>query len=381
MRIAFLGTGFVADYYMTTLANHPDLELAGVYDRDAARLAQFRDFYHVRCYDSLEALLSDSSVGIVVNLTTPENHYDLSLRALKAGKHVYCEKPLAMRFEDALELVGVAEELDLTLATAPANALSSAHGLVAEALAQGRIGTPRLVYAEMEDGPVFRDKWANWRSRSGAKWPGAHEFEIGCTLEHAGYALSWLVSLFGGIESVAAFSAVTFPDKGPGTERLRMAPDFSVGCLRFRSGPLARLTCGLAAPKDRSLTILGDAGSITVRDLWDERSAVYMEAKGERRSLKTRLANRLESKFGRFIPWKPTPGRRLSYRAGPSKKMLPGFPSQIDFCAGIAAQAEAIATGKKPAFSGSVGLHITEVALALNNARDLPQPYKVRSDF
>ena len=90
----------------------------------------------------------------------------------------------------------------------------------------GRIGTPRLVYAEMEDGPVFRDKWATWRSQSGARWPGLHEFEIGCTLEHAGYALSWLVSLFGAVESLTAFSALTFPDKGPGTRSDRHGAGF-----------------------------------------------------------------------------------------------------------------------------------------------------------
>ena len=43
--IAFIGTGFVADYYMTTLANHPQLRLAGVWDIDAARLQQFRSYY------------------------------------------------------------------------------------------------------------------------------------------------------------------------------------------------------------------------------------------------------------------------------------------------------------------------------------------------
>ena len=147
-------------------------------------------------------------------------------------------------------------------------------------LRDGRIGTPRLVYAEMEDGPVFRDKWATWRSQSGARWPGLHEFEIGCTLEHAGYALSWLVSLFGAVESLTAFSAITFPDKGPGTEKIVMAPDFSVGCLQFRSGVVGRLTSGLAAPRDRSLTIVGDKGSIVVADLWDNRSAVHLEELG-----------------------------------------------------------------------------------------------------
>ena len=241
--------------------------------------------------------------------------------------------------------------------------------------------TGRRVSVPNPDGPVFRDKWATWRSQSGARWPGLHEFEIGCTLEHAGYALSWLVSLFGAVENLTAFSAITFPDKGPGTEKITMAPDFSVGCLQFRSGVIGRLTSGLAAPRDRSLTIVGDKGSIVVADLWDNRSAVYLEELGKARKLTSRLAIRLEGWLKLFLPWKPGPGRRLPYPAGKRKPHLPAFPSQIDFCRGIAAQAQAIADGKRPLFSGSRALHITEIALALNNAGGLPQPYHVQTTF
>ncbi|MGO4737722.1 Gfo/Idh/MocA family protein [Bosea sp. 2KB_26] len=381
MKIALIGTGFVADYYMTTLANHRGLQLAGVYDRSPDRLRAFCAFYGTKPYEGLEAVLADPQVDIVVNLTTPESHYEITRQALAAGKHVYCEKPLAMQLEQASELVALAEAAGLTLATAPANGLSDAHRLVSDALSQGAIGTPRLVYAAMEDGPVFRGNWATWRSRSGAPWPGLHEFEIGCTLEHAGYALSWLVSLFGPVDALTAFSAVTFPDKGPGTETITMAPDFSVGCLTFRSGPVARLSCGLAAPKDRSLQILGDKGTITVRDLWDNRSAVYLERTDGPRSLPRLLANRVEARLGRFLPWKPEPGRRLTYPAATGRSALPAFPSQIDFARGIADQATAIAAKQKPAFSGALALHITELALALNNARDLPQPYRMQSRF
>ncbi|MGH7006516.1 MAG: Gfo/Idh/MocA family protein, partial [Alphaproteobacteria bacterium] len=109
MKIAIIGTGFVADYYMTTLANHPKLVLSGVYDRDAARLRQFADYYKLATYPDYEAILADADIAIVVNLTTPENHYSLSRQALEAGKHVYCEKPLAMRYEEAVELVSLAE--------------------------------------------------------------------------------------------------------------------------------------------------------------------------------------------------------------------------------------------------------------------------------
>jgi len=381
MKIALVGTGFVADYYMTTLPNHPALSLAGAWDRDAARLEGFSGFHNVPAYPDLDALLADPTVGIVVNLTTPESHYEITSRALAAGKHVYCEKPLAMELAQAEALIAQAHACGLTLATAPANGLSDAHRLVEDTLRAARIGTPRLVYAAMEDGPVFRERWASWRSRSGAPWPGLHEFEIGCTLEHAGYALSWLVTLFGPVESLTAFSAVTFPDKGPGTGHITMAPDFSVGCLNFRSGVVARLTSGLAAPRDRSLQVFAEKGSLTVRDLWDNRSAIHIEEVDAPRPLLGRLLTRAEAKLGRALPWKPTPGRRLPYPAQPASKGLPNYPSQIDFMRGVADQAEAIARREAPRFSGALALHITELALALSNARDLPQPYRPRSGF
>ena len=378
MNIAIIGTGFVADYYMTTLRNYPQLKLLGAFDRSAERLKVFAAHYKVRTYESYEAVLADADVQIVLNLTTPENHYAISRAALEAGKHVYSEKPLAMDFNDAKALVEFAASKGLTLAAAPANGLSDAQKLVSSSMSE--IGTPRLVYAEMEDGPVFRDKWATWRSQSGAPWPGLHEFEIGCTLEHAGYALSWLVSLFGPVESVSAFSSITFQNKGPGTEHLHMAPDFSVGCLRFKSGLVARLTSGLAMPKDRSLTIVADKGSITVDDLWDNRSAVRLESTEQKRSILSRVFGRLEAKLGKTLPWKPAVGSKLAYPKADALA-LPSFPSQIDFMRGVADQARAIETGATAFFSGAVALHITEVALALNNAGENAAPYKVQSTF
>jgi predicted dehydrogenase len=365
--IAFVGTGFVADYYMTTLANHPQLRLVGVFDRDAARLDAFSRYWKVPSYASLEEALADPAVSIVVNLTTPESHYTVNRAALSAGRHVYCEKPLAMTVEEASELADLAKARGLVLAGAPANGLSDAQALCARLLSEGAIGTPRLVYAEMEDGPVFKANWRAWRSRSGAAWPGVHEFEVGCTLEHAGYATSWLVSLFGPVAEVSAVSALTFPDKGPGTETLALGPDFSVGCLAFRSGVTARVTCGLAAPRDRSLTIIGDAGMIVVRDLWDNRSPIHVEAFGTRRPLIHRGLDWLEWKLGRKLPLRIYPGARARYPKAEALVTLPAFPSQIDFVRGIAAQAEAIERGEAPFFSGATARHLTEVVLALNS--------------
>jgi predicted dehydrogenase len=378
--IALIGTGFVADYYMTTLANHPQLRLTGAFDSNPEALRRFSSFHGVRAYSSLDEVLADPSPSIIVNLTTPQSHFEISRRALEAGKHVYSEKPLAMSFGEAQSLVDLARERRLTVASAPANALSPAHSAVAAALSAGEIGEPRLIYAEMEDGPVFRNRWREWRSVSGAPWPGEHEFEIGCTLEHAGYALSWLVSLFGPATSVSAFSALVFADKGQGAAAHGLGPDFSVGSLAFESGPVARVTSGLSAPRDRSLTILGTAGTIIVRDLWDHHSPVRIERVGEKRRLAEKIAARIEKRLATSLPWRPQPGWALPVRKTPDIR-LPAFPSKIDFCGGIAAQARAISECRAPFFSGDVALHITEIALALSNAGPEAGAFRPRSSF
>ena len=380
VTIAIVGTGFVSDYYMTTLAGHSGLVLAGVFDSDAQRLTEFCAFHKVRAYPDFASVLADQTISIVVNLTTPQAHYAVSRAALEAGKHVYSEKPLAMDLGEAEALVALAQSKGLVLASAPSNALSDANRLVADRLSAGAIGKPQLVYAEMEDGPVFREKWQTWKSRSGATWPGEHEFEIGCTLEHSGYALSWLVGLFGAVEQVTSFSALTFPDKGEGAHGNILGHDFSVGCLQFKSGVVARLTSGLAAPRDRSLTILGSKGSITVRDLWDNRSTVHLEQAGERRPLLHKILRRAEAKLGKALPFKLVPGRKLRYPAATAQN-LPAYPSQIDFMAGVAAQAQMISGASSAFYSGAVSLHITELALALHHGRTLAQPYKVKNLF
>lgn len=159
MRIAFVGTGFVADYYMTTLENHRDLQLAGVFDVDQTRLAQFSQHYKVHAFSSLDAVLAEASIELVVVLANPQSHFDVASAALNAGKHVYCEKPLAMTVDEASALVAKAAEKGLALGGAPANRFSDAFGATRKLIERGDIGAPKLVYAEMEDGPVFRDNW------------------------------------------------------------------------------------------------------------------------------------------------------------------------------------------------------------------------------
>ncbi len=370
MNIAIIGTGFVADYYMTTLANHPELVLRGAFDTDAAALARFAAFHSARAYASADDLFADGDVELVLNLTTPESHHAVTQAALLAGMHVYSEKPLAMEVDQARELVALAEARSLSLTSAPATVLSRAAEAAWAAIARGDIGQVRLVYAEMEDGMVFRDPWRAWRSASGAPWPGSHEFEIGCTLEHAGYYLTWLCAFFGPARELHAFSACLFADKG-GREKLgesrHDAADYSVANIVFASGVVARLTCGLAAARDRSMQIIGDAGTIVVDDGWNDRSPVrLMRPRHEGESLSAKVRRAAAERINRVFPGRVWAGARLPVT--PASPRLPAYPSRIDFMRGPAEQARAVREGRAPRMSSAFALHVTELALAIQRA-------------
>jgi predicted dehydrogenase len=380
MNIAIVGCGFVADYYITTLANHPGLTLVGVHDTNSDRQAQFTAFHGLRGFESIEALLAEPAVTLVVNLTPPHSHFVVSSAALDAGKHVYSEKPLAMRYEDAARLVSTASAKGLTLGAAPATVLGDAATACWRALAEGRIGQPRLAYAAMEDGQVFRDRWRDWRSKSGAPWPGTHEFEIGCALEHAGYYLTWLCAFFGPVRTIHPFAMRLFDDKGTGQPSGRLATDYQSAHLVFESGMVARITCGLAAERDRTLQIIADAGSLLVDDGWNNRSTVRLkQLRNPDETFGEKLARAGKSRINRLLPGVVGEGIALPLPGSPA--ITPPFPSQIDFMRGVADQAAAIARGESPGTGGAFALHVTELALLMQNAGSESGPITLRSRF
>ena len=91
--------------------------------------------------------------------------------------------------------------------------LGEAAQTLAHAVRSGVAGTPRLIYAELDDGFISQAPVNLWTSESGAPWPYRDEFRVGCTLEHAGYYLSWLIAMFGSVRRVVAASASVIPNK------------------------------------------------------------------------------------------------------------------------------------------------------------------------
>ena len=156
MNFAVLGCGYVADFYMATLAAHPDLSVRGAYDHNPDRTEAFTKHYTLRAYRSLDEVLDDRSVELVLNLTNPRSHFETTSRCLNAGKHVYSEKPIAMESTQAAQLVALAEAKGLRLASAPCSLLSESAQTLWKAVHDGVIGPVRLVYASFDDGMVHR---------------------------------------------------------------------------------------------------------------------------------------------------------------------------------------------------------------------------------
>src|SRR5207249_3196354 len=95
VRVAIVGCGNISGGYARSLATRPDkIRIADAYDVDQARARAFCETYGGRAYDSLDAVLADDAVELVVNLTSHTMHAGVSLAALLAGKHVHSEKPL-----------------------------------------------------------------------------------------------------------------------------------------------------------------------------------------------------------------------------------------------------------------------------------------------
>lgn len=346
-RVCILGCGFVADLYMRSLRAMEGIEVAGVFDTDRARLQHFCNHWLVPARRSLEELLEQDA--LILNLTNPHAHYDTTLTCLNAGRSVYSEKPLAMTPDQARTLHALARDKGVELASAPCSVLGEAAQTMGHALRHSIAGTPRAIYAELDDGFVPQAAYRKWMSETGAPWPFEDEFRVGCTLEHAGYYLSWLIAWFGGVRTVVAASAETIPDKeGTGP----FAPDLSVATLFFDNGPVTRLTCSIVAPHDHRIRVVGDNGVLSCDAAWNN-------------SAKVRFARRMTLR--RRLMEHPFP-RRIRLRGQTHPKVKRWGAAEMNFMLGPAEVLAAIRDGRPSRLGGDYALHLTEVTLAIQNA-------------
>ena len=158
-QIGIIGCGKIAQVrHLPEYAAHPQAKIAGYYDINAVRAMELSSRYGGTVYESYQALLADPAIDAVSVCSANVTHAEITIAALKAGKHVLCEKPMATTLEDCQAMVDTAKACGRFLMVGHNQRLAKAHIKAREMITQGAIGkvlTFRTIFAH--SGP---ENWA-----------------------------------------------------------------------------------------------------------------------------------------------------------------------------------------------------------------------------
>jgi predicted dehydrogenase len=254
--LGIVGAGNIAGQYARDLNTYPEIELSGVADIDTARARDLAAKSDTRAYASVDEIVGDPAIQVVVNLTTHTAHKAVITQALEAGKHVYSEKPLALSYDDARGLVELAQAKGLRLGCSPCTWMGEAQQTAWKRIRAGDLGTVRVVFAEMNWGRI-----ESWHPSPGAFYDVGPLWDIGV------YPLTLLTTFYGPARRVQASGKVLHPDRvsNAGVPFHISTPEFVTGTVELENGALVRLTVDFYVSmktKQKGVEFHGDEGSL-----------------------------------------------------------------------------------------------------------------------
>lgn len=267
IKIGIVGCGDISGIYLTNLKNmFKEVEIIGVCDLIPERAQKAADTYAIpKIYKDMYALFADPQVDIVLNLTRPYEHYGVSIEALKAGKNVYSEKPLAATLEEGKKLVALAEEKGLLIGGAPDTFLGAGIQTCRKLIDDGVIGVP-----------VGASAFMVCRGHEG--WHPDPEFYYkhggGPMMDMGPYYLTALVSLLGEINTVSGMTHISYPQRlitsqpKAGTIIDVDVPTYVTGMMNFQSGAIGTIftTFDVHSAQVPRIEIYGSKGTLSVPD-------------------------------------------------------------------------------------------------------------------
>jgi predicted dehydrogenase len=337
VNVALVGAGVIAVRYAECIRAQPQLTLLGATDPLPGRAAVLG----ATDYPSLDALLDDDDVELVVVLTPPKLHAAVARAALEAGKHVYSEKPLALEPDEARALAGLAQRMGVRLGAAPATLLGEAQQTAWKFVREGGIGDVRVVYAE-----------ANWgRIESWHPTPESL-YEVGPFTDVGVYPLTIVAAMFGPIRRVTAYATTIAPDRvrKDGLPFALSGPDFYTAVLEHERGVVTRLTASfwVSPSKQRGLELHGDHGSLWMQTWHDFDSDLEWTADGE--------------------TYMPVPYVRKPHKG-------------VDWARALVDLAEAVRDGRPHHLSAELAAHVVEVLAAVRASAGGLGTVEVASQF
>ncbi|AOZ91499.1 Gfo/Idh/MocA family protein [Paenibacillus crassostreae] len=266
VKVGIIGCGNISAIYLENLKRDPMIEVVACADLVQDRAKERAQEYGVASVYSVEEMLARPEIELIINLTLPATHAAIDEAVLKAGKHVYGEKPLAISLEDGRRVLDLAEDRGLRVGSAPDTFLGSGIQTAKQAIANGLIGKPiSATCFLMGGGPE--------------SWHPSPEFfyEVGGgpMFDMGPYYLTALVTLLGPIYRISASAGIQIFTRviGSGPKKDTMIPvqtptHFS-GTLDFEEGAIATMIMSFDIPGGSALPCLeiyGTEGTLAIPD-------------------------------------------------------------------------------------------------------------------
>lgn len=264
LGVGIIGCGNISTTYLKFAPIFKSLELKAVADinMDAARARAAE--YNVRA-ETVADLLKAKDVDVIVNLTVPAVHYDISRQILEAGKHAYSEKPLVLTLDEGNRLRDLAAAKGLRVGSAPDTFLGGSHQLARATLDDGKIGKVIAGTAH-----VMSHGMEQWHPNPGFFFqPGG-----GPVLDLGPYYVTNLIQLIGPVKSVASLANSSFATRTIGSGPLQGqtvpvdTPTNIHALLEFVNGATVTLSASWDVWKNRHepMELYGTDGSLFVPD-------------------------------------------------------------------------------------------------------------------
>ena len=268
VRVGVVGCGAISGAYLGMAKQFPGVSVVACADLERSRAAAAAETFGIARVLSVEELLSDSGVDLVLNLTVPKAHLPVAMKALQAGKHTYAEKPLGIDREQGKAVIAFAAERGLRVGCAPDTFMGSGIQTARKLVDDGAIGRPVAFTALM-------------MGRGHEHWHENPEFYYeaggGPMFDMGPYYLTALLNLLGPVERISGMATTAITDrtitsKSKFGKKISVeTPDHVMGMMEFANGCAGTIIQSFAtraAVYDgvRPITVFGTSGTIKVPD-------------------------------------------------------------------------------------------------------------------
>ncbi len=339
-QVGVIGCGTISGIYLENSKKLDAIEITTVADvrLDAAQARA--DEYEIPKAATVEDLLADPEIEIVINLTPHRVHFDVGMQVLNAGKSVYTEKPLAVYRHEANQLLARASSLGLRVGGAPDTFFGGAWQTARKLIDQGVIGEPVGAFANLHARATPRPRTVRPDGYTSFYMTDFFEYGGSWAFDRGPYYLHALINLLGPISRVTGSARITWPERERGEEMRKVnAPSHIAGLLDFTNGAVCQF--------------------LMTADVW-QTDLPHIEIYGADASLRCIDPNNF--------------GGTLYLRSGGSREWEP-VESQFGYNEnsrgiGVADMASAIKNNRMHRASGEMAAHVVDIVNAIHEASE-----------